>query len=210
MHREMTYRDALRGVERYLVRGRFAKADVFISRFRGERFIVKDFGSKGLLERTVIGRTVISRECRAYGSLAGLDGLPTRFVRLAPSCLAIEYLEGQDLGGIGRGEIGPGVILQLERIINDLHERGWVHLDLQRRTNILLVDGKVFVIDLASAVRPGRFPLAGSLLLRLLGFADRLSLIKMKAIFAPELLSPADRRIIRLRNLLMPTKWRHE
>ena len=210
MHQTMTYRDAVEGVERYLVRGRFAKADVFISRFRGERFIVKDFGSKGLLERFVVGRMVISRENRAYAALAGLDGLPSRQVRLTPYCLAIEYLEGQDLGGLGRGEIGPGVILQFERIINDLHERGWVHLDLQRRTNILLVNGKVFVIDLASAVHPGRIPLIGRLVLRLLGFADRLSLIKMKAIFAPELLSPADRRLIRMRNIFMPTKWQHD
>jgi predicted Ser/Thr protein kinase len=162
------------------------------------------------VERLFIGRAVIGREARAYTALEGLDGRPSRQKRLSPYCLAIEYLEGQDLGGVGRGEIGPGVILQFERIINDLHERGWVHLDLQRRTNILLVDGKVFIIDLASAFHPGGVPLVGRLLLRLLGFADRLSLIKMKALFAPELLSPGERRLIRLRNLFMPTTWSHQ
>jgi predicted Ser/Thr protein kinase len=210
MHRDMTYAEALAGVERHLTKGKFAKADVFIANYRGQRFIVKDFGDKGRLERTLIGRTVISRECRAYGALEGLEGLPSRYKRLTPYALAIEYLEGQDLGGVGRGEIGPGVVLQLERIVNDLHERGWVHLDLQRRTNILLVDGKVFVIDLASAFHPGGMPLIGRLLVRTMGFADRLSLVKMKALFAPELLSPGDRRLIRMRNLLMPTRWSHE
>jgi hypothetical protein len=210
MHRDMTYAEALKGIERHLTKGKFAKADVFIANYRGHRFIIKDFGAKGFWERAFIGRTVVSRECRAYAALEGLDGLPSRFKQLTPTCLAIEYLEGQDLGGVGRGEIGPGVVLQLERIINDLHERGWVHLDLQRRTNILLVDGKVFVIDLASAFHPGGIPLIGGLLLRALGFADRLSLIKMKAIFAPELLSPGDRRLIKMRNLFMPTTWSHE
>jgi hypothetical protein len=42
---------------------------------------------------------------------------------------------------------------------------------------------------------------------RLLGFADRLSLIKIKTIFAPELLTGKERKIVRMRNLLMPTKW---
>jgi predicted Ser/Thr protein kinase len=207
MHREMTYADAVSGVEKYLTKGRFAKADIFIAGYRGQRFIVKDFGKRGFWERNLIGRVIIGRESRAYEVLAGVEGLPARFKRLSPYALAIEYLEGRDLGGVERHEIGPGVIRQFERIINELHERGWVHLDLQRRSNILLVNGTVFVVDLASAFHPGGVPLLGRFLVRLVGFADRLSLIKMKTIFAPELLTPDDRRLIKIRNRFMPTKW---
>lgn len=207
MYREMTYSDAVSGVEKYLTKGRFAKADIFIAGYRGQRFIVKDFGKRGVWERNLIGRIVIGRESRAYEVLAGVEGLPSKFKRLSPYALAIEYLEGRDLGGVERHEIGPGVIRQFERIINELHERGWVHLDLQRRSNILLVNDKVFVVDLASAFHPGGVPLLGRLLVRLLGFADRLSLIKMKTIFAPELLTPDDRRLIKIRNRFMPTQW---
>lgn len=207
MYRDMTYADAVSGVEKYLTRGRFAKADIFIAAYRGQRFIVKDFGKRGFWERNLIGRVVIGRESRAYGVLSGVEGLPARFKRLSPYALAIEYLEGRDLGGVERHEIGPGVIRQFERIINELHERGWVHLDLQRRSNILLVNDTVFVVDLASAFHPGGVPLIGRVLVRLLGFADRLSLIKMKSIFAPELLTPDDRRLIKIRNRFMPTNW---
>jgi predicted Ser/Thr protein kinase len=207
MYREMTYADAVSGVEKYLTKGRFAKADIFIAGYRGQRFIVKDFGKRGFWERHLIGRVVIGRESRAYEVLAGVEGLPARFKRLSPYALAIEYLEGRDLGGVERHEIGPGVIRQFERIINELHERGWVHLDLQRRSNILLVNGTVFVVDLASAFHPGGVPLLGRFLVRFAGFADRLSLIKMKTIFAPELLTPDDRRLIKIRNRFMPTKW---
>lgn len=207
MYREMTYADAVSGVEKYLTKGRFAKADIFIAGYRGQRFIVKDFEGRGFWERNLIGRVIIGRESRAYEVLAGVEGLPARFKRLSPHALAIEYLEGRDLGGVERHEIGPGVIRQFERIINELHERGWVHLDLQRRSNILLVNDKVFVVDLASAFHPGGVPLIGRWMVRLMGFADRLSLIKMKTIFAPELLTPDDRRLIRIRNRFMPTKW---
>jgi hypothetical protein len=210
MERDMTHADAVSGIEKYLTQGKFAKADVFIASFRGQRFIVKDFGKRGFWERNLIGRVVIGRESRAYRALAGVEGLPARFKRLTPFSLAIEYLEGRDLGGVERHEIGPGVIRQFERIIDDIHDRGWVHLDLQRRSNILLVNGRVFVVDLASAFHPGGVPLIGRSLVRLLGFADRLSLIKMKTIFASELLSPNDRKLIKMRNLLMPTKWSPE
>jgi len=210
MERDMTYADAVTGIEKYLTRGKFAKADVFIARYRGLRFIVKDFEKRGFWERNLIGRIVIGRESRAYRALAGIEGLPARFKRLTPFSLAIEYLEGRDLGGVERHEIGPGVIRQFERIIDDIHDRGWVHLDLQRRSNILLVNDRVFVVDLASAFHPGGVPVIGRWLVRLLGFADRLSLIKMKAIFASELLSPNDRKLIKMRNLFMPTKWSPE
>jgi hypothetical protein len=211
MHRDMTYDDAVSGIEETIAKEHFAKADVSVARFRGLRFVIKDFSRKGFWERNLIGRVVIRREFRAYQALAGIEGLPSRFKRLNPFALAIEYLEGRDLGGFKRQEIGPGVVLQFERILNDLHERGWVHLDLQRRSNILLVNERVFVVDLASAFHPGGVPLIGRLLVRIVGFADRLSLLKMKHLFAPELLTARDRRMIRFRNLFAPRRRRwHE
>jgi len=210
MHQDLTYDDAVSGIEETIAQGRFAKAAVSITQVRGERYIIKDFSGKGFWERNLIGRIVIGRESRAYGALAGVDGLPGRFKRLGPFALAIEFLGGRDLVGFKRHVIGPGVVLQFERILNELHERGWVHLDLQRRSNILLVNDRIYVVDLASAFHPGGVPLIGRLLVKLLGLADRLSLLKMKHLFAPELLTAADRRMVRFRNLFAPRgrRWK--
>ena len=207
MHPDLSYGEAVANREKVLVTGKFYKADVFVSRSRGQRFVVKDFGSKGFFERNIVGRMVIGRECRAYRALAGVDGFPLKFKRLTPFALAIEYLEGTDLGGLVRGEIGPGVIRQFERIVDDLHERGWVHLDLQRRSNILLVAGKVYVVDLASAFHPGGVWFIGRCLTWALSRADRLSLIKLKSLYAPELMTPVERKWLKRRNLVMPRKW---
>ncbi len=207
MPANLTYEEATANVERVLIKGRFTKADVFITQSGGRRYVVKDFSQKGWWERNVIGRIIIGREARAYAALAGIDGIPARFKRLSSFSFAVEYLDGENLGTVGRGEIGPDVIRQFERIVNDLHERGWVHLDLHRRTNILLMNGKVFVVDLASALHAGGIPLLGRCLTGLIGLADRLSLIKMKTIFAPDSLTTGEQRWLRLRNSVMPTKW---
>jgi predicted Ser/Thr protein kinase len=207
MNMSLSYAEAAANVEKVLVQGRSWKADVYIALHRGRRFIVKDFSKKGFFERNFIGRVFISRECRAYGALAGMEGLPSQFKRLSPFTLAVEYFEGRHLGNFEIGEIGPGIILKFEAVVEDLHERGWVHLDLQRRSNILVVDGKVVVVDLASAIHAGSLPLAGRCLTRLLGFADRLSLIKIKSIYAPELITARERKWLKLRNLMMPRKW---
>ncbi len=204
---ELSYDEAAANLEKILVKGKLLKAEVFITRLRGRRFVVKDFGKRGFLERNLIGRMVISREIRAYRALAGIKGILSQFKRLSPFSMAVEYLEGKDLGSIAPGEIGPGVIHQFEDVIEGIHEHGWVHLDLQRRSNILLVEGKIFVVDLASAIHAGGLPLVGRLLTRLLGLADRLSIIKMKSVYAPELITARERTWIRMRNLVMPNKW---
>jgi hypothetical protein len=47
----------------------------------------------------------------------------------------------------------------------------------------------------------------GRCLTGLLGFADRISLIKLKSIYAPELMTAKEQKWLKLRNLVMPTKW---
>jgi predicted Ser/Thr protein kinase len=168
---------------------------------------VKDYSRKGFWERNLVGRIVIHREVRAYAALKGVAGLPAKFRQLSPFTFAIEYLEGKDLGSLTQGELGPEVMRQFERIVNNLHERGWVHLDLHRRTNILFVSGNLFVVDLASAVHTGSVPLIGRCFTRLAGLADRLSLIKMKTIFAPELINAQEQKLLKIRNWFMPRKW---
>jgi hypothetical protein len=206
-HPGLTYDEAIVNLEKVLIKGRFTKADVFITRFDGRRFVVKDYSQKGFWERNLVGLIVIGREARAYEALSGVEGLPPTFKRLSPYSLAVEYLEGKDLGCFQRGGLGPEVIRQFERIVDELHKRGWVHLDLHRRTNILFVDGKIFIVDLASALHTGSIPLIGKCITGLIGLADRLSIIKMKTIFGPELLTDRERQWLKLRNSIMPTTW---
>jgi len=207
MQTNLTYEDARSNSEMVLIKGRLYKADVFVTRSRTGRFIVKDYTQKGFWERNVVGRIVISREARAYTALAGINGLPAQFKRLSPFAFALEYLEGKNFGDVEQDDIGPGVISQFEGIVKEIHDRGWVHLDLHRRTNILLVNGKVYIVDLASALHPGGVLLIGRCLTRMIGLADRLSLIKLKTIFAPQALTSQERTWLRIRNRIMPTKW---
>lgn len=204
---DLTYDEAVQKQEKVLIKGRFTKADVFITRSGSSRFVVKDYTRKGFWERNLVGRIVIGREARAYAALAGTEGLPSRFKRLSAFSFAVEYLEGKDFGDVEPGEIGSPVIGQFERIVRAMHGRGWVHLDLHRRTNILLVGGRIYVVDLASALHPGGVPFIGKFLTRLIGIADTLSLIKMKTIYRPELLSQRERKWLKVRNKILPTKW---
>ncbi len=209
MNVDLTYDQAREHIEEVLIRGPFTKSEVLLVRAGDRRYVVKDYSSKGFWERNLIGRVVIGRETRAYQALHGVAGVPDGFKRLSPFALAVEYVEGPHLGGLGPDAVGPETIQRLATIIETLHARGWVHLDLHRRTNILLTPGgDITVVDLASALHPGAVPLIGRMLTRLLGLADRLSLIKMKTIFAPRLLTAREQKVIALRNRISRTKWK--
>src|SRR6266540_1764163 len=110
MQPNLTYNAAIANLEKVLIKGRFTKADIFITQFEGRRFLVKDYSQKGFWERNLVGRIVIGRESRAYEALSGVEGLPPRFKRLSPYSLAVEYLDGKDLGCFQRGEFGTDVI----------------------------------------------------------------------------------------------------
>ncbi len=206
----MTYQEAVQGAERCLSAGKVGKADIFITRFRGVRFVVKDFGNQRAWLRNSIGRLLISREHRAYRGLSGIPGIPAVSHRLTPFCIAVEYLAGKTFSSVERHEITPATLRQLETIVRDLHARGWVHLDLHRRKNLLLVKGTVVVIDLASAVHTGAVPIVGKLLTRTAGLTDRLALVKFKALFAPKLLTRWERRFCRIRNVFLRTPWEEQ
>jgi hypothetical protein len=57
---DLSYAEASLNTERTLIKGKALKADVFIASVRGSRFVVKDFGKKGFLERNLgsLGHTV--------------------------------------------------------------------------------------------------------------------------------------------------------
>ena len=201
------YEQARANIERTLIKGRVSKADVFITRIDQHRCVVKDYAQKGFWERNLIGRIVIGREARAYMALSDIEGLPKRFQRLSPFSFAVEFLEGRDFGSVGGEEIGGDQIGQLERIVQSLHERGWVHLDLHRRANILLSGGRVYLIDFASAMHTGLIPILGRVFTALIGIADLLSIIKMKTIYCPDSMSSRERFWLHVRNAVMPSKW---
>ena len=73
---DVSYDEAASNLEKALIKGKLLKADLFITRFRGQRFVIKDFGKKGFIERNLGGRMVIGRESGGYRARCGVEGVP--------------------------------------------------------------------------------------------------------------------------------------
>ena len=84
---------------------------------------------------------------------------------------------------------------RLDRLVEAIHSRGIVHLDLRKRDNILITSsGQPRIIDFNASLcfQPGS--LLGRLLLPLLRRIDTSAVLKWKSRLAPDLLTAKEKR----------------
>ncbi len=153
--RRLPTRAQLRGPSvRYIKRGRPHKADLLYVDIGDGPLIVKDFAAKSRWRRW-LGRMQISREYRAYRRLGPIDGIPRLLGRIDAWALAMQSIEGGMLiHAPNRFSEAPSHLAQIRGILDRMHARGVLHGDLRSRDNVVLGrDGRIVILDLASAVR---------------------------------------------------------
>lgn len=189
--------DVASGRARILKQGNRRKADLLLVRTGEGPAVVKDFSGKGLWGRT-IGRIQIAREARAYARLGPMEGVPRFLGRVDAHALALAEVEGRQLAfARDLHSEGPAILARLRSLIDRMHERGLVHLDLRGRENVMVrPDGGLVVVDLAGAVhlRPGS--LGHRLLFRWLTRADESAFLKWKLLLDPAGLTEEERAFL--------------
>jgi serine/threonine protein kinase len=134
------------------------KADLRVMRFGEGSVVIKDFGRKAWWVRW-IGRVQIAREYKAYRWLGSMRGVPRLVGRIDRFALAVQRVDGRQLGfATDLHAAGAAVYQRLRAVVDEMHRRGLLHLDLRGRENILVGgDGEIHIVDFASALwfRPG-------------------------------------------------------
>ena len=191
-------RSDLRDNVELLKRGGNTKADLLLLDLGNGPMVVKDFARKSWWVRQ-IGRWQISRESRAYLWLGPTPGIPRFIGRIDRHALAIQKIDGQPLGyAADRADRGLPAYRQLQEIVEAMHASGMVHWDLRARENVL-VDSRdrVYVLDLASAVRLRPGGLAHRLLFRRMKLIDVSALLKWKRVLEAGDYTPEEETFVR-------------
>jgi len=183
-------------------KGAWGKADILLVDSNGGRAIVKDFSTKIPPVRWY-GRWQIRREASIYRRLAGIPGVPRYYGRVGKNAMAIEYIEGERISHWKRRELPPALFTRLWTLIESIHARGIVHIDLRKRDNILISQGgEVFIIDFNASFRFPPGSRGARWLLPALRKIDHFGFLKWKAALAPSQLSDAERSAFRRMSLL--------
>jgi hypothetical protein len=181
-------------------------ADLYVVDLGDGPMVVKDFAKKSWWVR-YLGRVQIRHECHAYRKLEGMRGIPRFIGRIDRHALAIEQVDVTQLTyAPTRYSEGDKHLAGLRTILEEFQVRGFVHLDLRGRRNVLIrADGDILVLDLAGAVwfRPGSF--WHRLWRPLIRLNYRNTLFKWKVLLTPDALSQREkvslRRFRRLQRL---------
>lgn len=187
-----------------LVKGRFGKPDLNRVETQGQSYIIKDVRKRNFFFRWTLGRWLIQREWKIYAKLDGIKGIPRPLRRIDRFAFALEWIPGKP---IRRNEnLPPSFFSNLRGILEEIHRRGVVHLDLRHKGNILVSDsGEPFLIDFNSSLS---FKVGGLLhryFFPIFRWVDYGGFLKLKEKVSPSSMTPEEtvflKRFNRLRKL---------
>ena len=143
-------------------------SNVLSSGYQGQVYLYKDKTNsliikspkEGLFEKR-ISRTMLRREYRIYSKLSGIKGVPRCYGLIEGKYLVLEFINGVTMRD---AKIRDRRIFfeNLLYLIKEMHRAGIAHMDLKKKDNLLVVNGKMpCIIDFGAAVsrKPGFSPL---------------------------------------------------
>jgi serine/threonine protein kinase len=187
-----------------VAKGTFGKPDLNQVDVEGRSLMVKDVRKKNFLLRWTLGLWLIHKEWRIYSRLAGMKGIPQPVERIDRFAFAMEFIPGRS---VLRGELLPSSFFSdLERVLEEVHRKGVVHMDLRHKGNILVSEkGEPFLIDFNSSFAFREKGFLRRYLFPLLRWVDYGGLLKLKKRISPSRMTPEElaflKRFDRLRRL---------
>ena len=174
----MKREDLKRSPVRLISRKAFAKPDLIKVGSGDRALVLKDVGEKNLFVRWTLGLWLIHKEWSIYSRLVGIKGIPRVIERVDRFAFTMEFVPGRP---IEREEsLSLSFFCELERILEEVHAKGVVHLDLRHKGNILVSEKRnPVLIDFNSAFyfRKG---LLRRILFPLLRWVDYGGILKLK------------------------------
>lgn len=181
-------------------KGGFWSPVVSLVEHEGRPAVLKDYRTKNVVTRGLIGPALVRREFAILRKLDGLPGIPRAHQIVERRALLMEFVDGKPIHKFKPGDLPDEVYDRLVRLVRAMHDRGVVHLDLRQKKNILITpDGRPVLLDFANALtRSGPVRAIWDRLVRV----DESALLKFKERNFPHLVTEADREALRRHRFL--------
>lgn len=138
-----------------------SNADLYIYKLNGTSWFVKDFYKRSWLVRNTLGRFYTARESKALYALHGMDGIPPYAFQIDEYAISYQFVPGRNMRKIYKdaNKPGKGFFDQLEQLVNRMHERGIIHLDIRNGENIIATDDEhPMLLDFQSSINIKNIP----------------------------------------------------
>jgi len=167
--------------------------------------VEKTYRNRGLPVR-IAGVFLVFWERFIYSKLQGISGIPKLMSDPDHYTLITEFMGGDNLR---ETEMLPGeaYFSALTHLIEEIHSRGVVHLDLRNRRNYGIdEEGNPYLVDFASSVY---IPFSKKLV-RFFALIDWMGFVKVKQRLTPALITEQEKNLLSIGNTMsswwLPTK----
>lgn len=180
----------------------FTSPRITVVDWQGRPALLKDYGKKNIITRSLFAPVSVRREFRILKRLEGIRGIPRPIKIVNNNALLMEYIEGKHVGKFGPSGLPVKVYERLVAVVEAMHARGVVHLDLRQRKNVLIAeDLQPWIVDFTNALEIGpRSPLRP--FLGMLTDVDRSGLLKFKHRYFSAAVTPEEREFLRRHHFL--------
>lgn len=159
MIKPFTREDLANGAVTIISKGRWGNADLYQFECGGNLWVVKDFLPCPPMIRKTWGRLMAQREFKALRTLRGIDGIPADPFLLDRFAVCYRFVPGATLKDTPSEMIGDDFFYQLEELVQTMHQRNMVHLDVRNQRNILVTrDAKPVLLDFQSSLNLDNTP----------------------------------------------------
>lgn len=126
---------------------------------QGRRWTVKDFKQCPWITRVFIAPILLNHELKILKLLVGLEGVAQASFKIDAYAIAVQYIEGSSFDECPKDQITVQYLTALDHLIENMHAKGIVHLDMRGRSNILIdSQGRPAIIDFQTALKTKYLP----------------------------------------------------
>jgi len=173
----------------------FASPDVSVVERDGRKMLMKDYDA--CPARHLFARYMARRERRIMQRLNGIGGVPEHARLVNGSLFLRSFIPGGHLKTHDPGDLPNAFYRQLERLVNRMHKRNVVHLDLRHLKNIVVSDDlQPYIVDFETAVDLSCVSFLPSVQ-DLLKWVDRSALLRIKNRYFKHLFTEDDRQTVK-------------
>ena len=173
---------------------------------RGETLLVEKTYRNRSLPVRITGIFLVFWERFIYSKLQGMAGIPRLISSPDHYTLMTHFMGGDNLRETG---IHPdeAYFCALTRLIEEMHSRGVIHLDLRNRRNYGIdEEGNPYLVDFASSLY---IPFSKTMV-RFFALIDWMGFVKVKERLCPALITEQEAKMLMIGNTLsswwLPTK----
>ncbi len=136
-----------------LAKGRWGNADLYQFQRGRKIWVVKDFLPCPPFIRKTWGRFMVKREFMALQKLKGIPGISAESFLLDVYAVCYRFQPGTTLKETASELIDDEFFYKFEHLVQMMHQRNMVHLDIRNQRNILVTDdGEPALLDFQSSL----------------------------------------------------------